>query len=668
MLRIKRFANLETLLMSFVLVLSVQSFASVPDWLRRAAQMPVHPAQVDSDAVVLLDERVITVVPNGEIRSVHRKAYKILRPQGRHLGHIVVAFDSDTRLTYLKGWSITADNTEYEVKEKDAIETSLASYALYEDTRRKILQIPAAIPGSVIGYEYQQKEHSSVYQMVWDFQDQVPVMRAHFEVDLPPNWNYTSYWFNYAESKPQAVGSNGWSWELSGIPAIEPEPNMPIWRAIAGHLGVSLLPPAAVTNAPEDWQSIGRWYSQLTASRRDVTPLIANKVKELTADKNDVRDKLSAITSYVQHQIRYVAIEIGIGGYQPHVANEVLSNAYGDCKDKATLLSAMLKVIGVDSYYVAVNTHRGFLAPKFPTMHSFNHVILAIRIPTGLTRAAFEAVAEKDGIGPLLFFDPTDNVTPLGYLPPYLQANYGLLITDSGGELVKLPLLPPSDNQIGRIANLKINEAGDMEGTIDELRTGPAAFDMREQLLATPKLKRQVIFERLLNRLIGDAVLVSANITGLDETGGLVLQYSFKVFGYAQRTDDLFLFRACALGSRASDIVEGKARKLPVEFEYATSENDVINISLPPGLTPDELPRPVKYKYPFALYTAEVTSGPNSLRYTRNIAISETMIPVQQLSDLKAFFRQVSQDERSYTILKATSEDASKKVGSEPAK
>ena len=140
------------------------------------------------------------------------------------------------------------------------------------------------------------------------------------------------------------------------------------------------------------------------------------------------------------------------------------------------------------------------------------------------------------------------------------------------------------------------------------------------------------------------------------------------MYGYAQRTGDLFLFRPCALGRHASDIVEGKARKLPVEFEYTRSESDVIDISVPPGLTPAEVPKTVKQEYPFATYTSEVTTSSNSVRYTRTIVISDIAIGVEQLSQLKAFFRQISKDEQSYTILQGALANASRSAKSEAAK
>jgi len=182
--------------------------------LRQAAKVQVATSS-DDVAVVLFDEQITTVTSDGEIRSTYRKAYRILRPQGRDLGVVAVNFDSDTQLSFLKGWSITPDNGEYEVKEKDAVETSFSADALYDDKRRKILRIPGADPGSVIGYEYQQKERSSVLQLMWPFQDEIPVARARFELQLPGNWGYSAFWLHHAVVQPRTLGQTHWEWELS---------------------------------------------------------------------------------------------------------------------------------------------------------------------------------------------------------------------------------------------------------------------------------------------------------------------------------------------------------------------------------------------------------------------------------------------------------------------
>jgi hypothetical protein len=625
------------------------AFSGTPDWLKQAAQaaLPTYPGE--TDAVVLLDERLTTVSPAGEVHTTYRKAYKILRPEGRTKGTLSVYFDRETQLTFLKAWSITTQNGEYEVKEGDAIETAAFSEGLYADTRYKVLQIPAAQPGNVIGYEYQQRQRPFVLQAVWSFQDEIPVRRARYVLELPPTWSYTAYWRNYAAVSPQQTGERRWTWELVDIEPIRPEPQMPTWRSVAGQVGISFAPKESVPS----WAQIGRWYAHLTSDRREITQPIRDKTREIVGGATDPQEKIHRLASYVQHGIRYVAIEIGIGGYQPHFAQEVMVNGYGDCKDKVTLLHTMLREAGIDSYYLLINDDRDYFAPDFPSPLGFNHVILAIRLTRDGFAPGMFAIIPHEKLGPLLLFDPTDISTPLGYLPPSLQSNHGLLVTDAEGELVNLPLLPPSANRLLRVATFSLDKLGNLKGRVEETRTGPSATALRESLLNLPNKQRQKVFQNMLADLLDGAVLSGAAVSDLKEfNGSLSLQYDFTVRAYSQHVGELFLFRSCVLGHKGRDVLEGKLRKKPVVFSYATSESDVIDISLPAEYAIDEMPQTVSYNYPFAAYKSATHITEHALHYTRTYVLKDVRVPVERLEDLKQFFREIADDERAYTILK----------------
>jgi transglutaminase-like putative cysteine protease len=645
----------QSALMMGLFFTGILAFGGTPDWLKQAAQasLPTYPD--DTDAVVLLDDRSTTVSSAGEVRTTYRKAFKILRPGGRTKGTLYVYFDSETQLTFLKAWSITSTNEEYEVKENEATETAAFSESLYADTRFKVLRIPAVQPGNVIGYEYQQKQRPFVTQAVWFFQDEIPVRHAHFRLELPSTWGYTAYWRNRIPVSPQQSGENRWTWDLADIEPIRSEPEMPAWRSIAGELGVSFAPKASVPSNQgfNTWGQIGRWYAQLTVGRRDITPKIHDKTREIVAGASDPLEKIRRLASYVQHGIRYVAIEIGIGGYQPHAAQDVLASGYGDCKDKATLLNTMLREAGIESYYVLINADRDYLAPDFPSPLGFNHVILAIRMPHDGAETGMFATLPHEKIGPLLLFDPTDSSTPLGYLPPSLQSNYGLLVTDGEGELLKLPLAAPSINRILRVATLTLDKLGNLKGSVEEVRMGPSAASLRDRLLNLPNKQRQKVFQDTVADLVDGAVLSSAGVSDLKAfDGSLSLKYEFAVRAYAQHSGELFMFRSCALGHKTRDVLEGKPRKEPVAFAHTISESDVVDISYPVESAIDEIPQPVKYDYPFAAYKSETHATEHVLHYTRTYELKDVRVPVERLGDLKQFFREIADDERAYTILK----------------
>ena len=653
--RVRGTSRIALLALAALLFPASTTLAGAPDWLRAAAREPLPAYPKDTKAVIVFSELVISVKDNGEIEILHRCAYKILRPEGRDYGTFSVFFDKDTRLTYLKAWSIPADGKEYEVKEKDAVETGITDFELYVDTRHKILRIPAADPGNVVGYEYVQKQRPFILQDQWPFQERIPVRRARFTLQLPSGWEYDSSWINYAQQKPQTAGSSQFVWDLENVPAVEIEPQMPPWGAVAGRLEVKYFPrnPAQASQGRGSWHDLGVWYAGLTVSSRQATPEIKQKVAELTSAASTLLDKMKALTSFLQRQIRYVAIEIGIGGYQPHAASDVFLHKYGDCKDKVTLLSSMLHEIGVESYYVIINSERGIALPEFPSALAFNHVILAIRLPEGVPTEDLYAAVNHPKLGRLLFFDPTDPYTPLGYLPSSLQANYGLLVTPDGGELIALPLLAPSTNRLLRTAKFSVTTSGTLSGEVHEIRWGAPAVEERVQFLQATAPERSKVLENYLGGFLAGSVLTGAAVGNLEQyDAGLTLTYRFVVENYAKTAGNLLMLRPRVLGEKGSLLLEEKERKYPVEFREATLQSDVFEIALPPGYVVDELPPPTKVSYDFGAYSSEMAVEGNTLRYKRTYEIKDVRVPTQSLDSLKKFFRQIAADERSSAILR----------------
>jgi len=641
---------------TIMLVLSAAfSPAATPDWLRTAAQSPLPKYPDDTKAVVLFSETVTTVANNGDIRTRYREAVKILRPEGRKMGEVVVPFDKDTRLTYLKGWCIPQDGKDYEVKEKDAVESGMFSEALYADDKVKIIKIPAAEPGNIIGWEYDRKRRPYILQDDWRFQEDIPVRQARYELHLPSGWEYDSFWLNHASQKPTDMGNGAWAWEVADVPAIEDEPNMPAWSSLAGRLGITYFSPSGATGGTRlaSWADVGRWYSQLSAQSRQASPEIKQKAAELTANAKTSVEKIRAVAEFVQRDIRYVAIEVGIGGFRPHDAADIFSNHYGDCKDKVTLLSTMLAQTDLRSYYVLMNSNRGMVTPEFPTASDFDHVILAIQIPADADAAGLWALDNDPKLGRLLFFDPTDTYVSLGQLPSELQANYGLLVTDDGGQLVKLPLLPPTANRLLRSAKLTLRGDGTLFGDVTELRWGAPAADLRAQLLSLPIAERRKAIEDFLARFLGGFTLLSYKVDGLDDMATYpVLTYRFVAYGYAQEAGDLLLLRPRVLGSKEVMRFDKKDRQYPVEFPSATLESDTVEIRLPSGYKLDGLPRPTTIENGMGSYKSKLELDGETLRYTRLYEIKDVLVPTDHLPQLKDFYHQISVDENMSAILR----------------
>src|ERR1700674_2931280 len=160
----------------------VTASAGVPDWLHNLANAPQKKYADDVNAVVLLDDQETTVRDNGEIITHERMAFRILRPEGRRHAQYEVSFDGETKLNYLRGWSITAKGQEDEGKDKDTFERSTSTYEVFTDQKQRIILLPGGDVGSVVGYEYEQKRRPYTFQDDWHFQYGLPVERTRYEL------------------------------------------------------------------------------------------------------------------------------------------------------------------------------------------------------------------------------------------------------------------------------------------------------------------------------------------------------------------------------------------------------------------------------------------------------------------------------------------------------
>ena len=631
-----------------------------PSWMHAVASAPLPAHDDKTDAVLLYSDQAVIVQSVDKIKTHVRLVYKILRPSGRDYGMAAVSFNPHRKITGLRGWCIPVQGKDYEVKDKEAVEVALPKIAgseLISDVKEKRLQIPAPDPGSVVGYEYEEDEQPMVLQDVWMFQREIPGRELHYSLQLPSGWEYKASWINSAEIKPTPGGNNHWEWVMNDVKGIRKEAEMPPIEGVAGQMIVSFFPPGGASrNGFTGWLEMGNWYSNLTNGRRDASPEITQQVAALTASARTPLDKMKALAQFVQNDIRYVAIELGIGGWQPHAASEVFVHRYGDCKDKATLLSSMLSQVGIESFYVVINSERGYVTPEVPAnVGGFNHVVLAIKLPANVSDLSLVATIEHPRLGTLLYFDPTNELTPFGEIGGYLQANYGLLVTSEGGELVELPRQPSAMNSIHRSGKLTLDPLGTLKGEISETRVGDRAWAERWRLRTVTKSADQIKpIEDLLAGSLSLFNITQASVTNLNRTDQpFGFHYAFEARGYAKNAGGLLLVRPRVLGVKTSGLLETKEpRTFPIEFEGPSRDTDTFEIVIPAGYVVDDIPPSVDADYSFASYHAKTEVNGNLIHYSRTLEVKELSVPVARADDLKKFYRIIASDERNTVVLK----------------
>ena len=167
----RRLASLlAPLALSFFALSAPARAADAPQWMHALVNAPLPEHDEKTNAVLLLAEDTFIVQGNGKIKRIERRVYKILRPDGRGLGTVHADFDSETKINFIHGWCIPAQGKDYEVKDKEAIETALFGVQdgeLVSDLKTEVLTIPASDPGNIVGYEMEQEVHPYVIQDIW---------------------------------------------------------------------------------------------------------------------------------------------------------------------------------------------------------------------------------------------------------------------------------------------------------------------------------------------------------------------------------------------------------------------------------------------------------------------------------------------------------------------
>jgi transglutaminase-like putative cysteine protease/Flp pilus assembly protein TadD len=212
------------------------------------------------------------------------------------------------------------------------------------------------------------------------------------------------------------------------------------------------------------WKQVAEWYARLQGERMTVDDSVRKKALELTQGAVTPTEKARRLYDFVARNVRYVSISLGVGRYQPHSAADVLENGYGDCKDKHTLFSALLRAEGIQSYPVLIHSSRKVDA-DVPSPAQFDHVITAARLGAGLG---------------LTWLDTTPEVTPFGLILYQLRNKQAVLASeDSEAGLQRTPADSPVKTFMHFTLDGKFTEFGALDATLEVTAQGDRDWPMR---------------------------------------------------------------------------------------------------------------------------------------------------------------------------------------------
>ena len=370
-----------------------------------------------------------------------------------------------------------------------------------------------------------------------------------------------------------------------------------------------------------DWPQVSHWYAKLQSERAVPDESIRKKAAELTHGATSEEEKARRLYSFVALNIRYVSLSFGVGRYQPHPASEVLQNGYGDCKDKHTLLQALLAAEGIQSYPVLIHSDRK-LDADVPSPAQFDHVITAVKLGTALT-----------------WLDSTAEVAPYGLIEYQLRNKQAVIASsDSAGGLHKTPAEAFVHNRTELNIKAKFNELGTLEADVEMTATGDSDWPIRSVFRRSPQANWARALE-LWSRawgLPGDVSQV--RIEGIENTAQpLRVSYHLRKSDYFKvpSTGENFQLLPPISGGRVPKSNK-KHPSEPLDVGPAGERVYRAHVEFPANFSV-HLPSDVRVTRDYGEYTSSYKLAKNVLDAERRMVLKVNELPSLRRADYSSF-------------------------------
>ena len=636
--------------LSFLITLFGLSVLAGPEPVENILnQAPSRDKYPDSDAVIMLDKGVVEVDGRANKSVTITKRIKVFNKEGRQkFGEVEIPYISQSGKPELHWIRTLTPEGEVVKPDKDDIRditpARLQKYPMYSDLKKKIVSMPGLTNGAIIEYSYTVTPKrfflKGDFSSSWMFRYKQPVMRSHFEVSFPAEMevSWTDFDVGLEPSVRESESRKSFIWEKKDLAKIIQEPGMPPISRISERVMVTSI---------DSWEYYAQQFWDLAKGRAAPNKAIRGKVKELTRGLKSKEEKVHALYNYVATKIRYVAIELGRGKFQPHKASEVFHNKYGDCKDKATLLKSMLKVVGVKAHPVLIlsglNEKTRFEEP--PPGRGLNHAIVAVELD-----------------GKLKFLDPTCDVCPYNYLPDPDRGKKALAVIPEGEEVAKVVEMDEFDPNRSRArANqtVSIGKEGKLGTNVEISHSGYYSYYLKSFLESYSKIRQKRIYRGILSQLESGAELDSfshSDLEKIDEKLTVNLSYTKK--GFADKLGDSLIFQTppnlrIPLSRNYSKLVSlpNEEREYPIQMVPATIV-DVITVKYPEDreiVTPEGM----NVETEWASYSSKYeVKEEGHLRIERKLFKKKSLVPGEGYPEFKELINKMRKDQQSKLQIK----------------
>jgi hypothetical protein len=511
------------------------------------------------------------------------------------------------------------------------LDIALAAFSgsLFEDNRVKILDPKYSSTPFTVEFTYEISYNGLLSYPSWVLYDDynVSIEKSSFTAIVPFGFKLR-YLERGLENKceiRQIDMKIHYDWKISLFPAQRQEPfSLSLYDfSPAVFLAPGNFEIAGVPGNCESWTNFGLWIKKLGEQRNYLGEEVKKKLLTLVAGETSDLEKVRLLYNYMQNKVRYISIQIGIGGWQPIDAETVENVSYGDCKALANYMKSLLDAIGIKSYYTLARAGEDApsLIQDFPS-NQFNHAILCVPMNPDTT-----------------WLECTDQLIPFGFLGTFTDNRKVLLISDTGGIVVRTKEYSLEENTQKRTVNMKIDKDGNATSSIITDYRG-LKYNAIVRVLRMDNADKIKYLNSNIN--LPHFELVNFNYKEIkDRDPGAIEMLNINIPYYCSFKDNKIIIRPNLL-SRIKDVpVRSLHRKSPVVIKRPYSESDTVLLSFQSMIKSDFKPVDYSLKTIFGEYRYKISYENRKIIYSRSFKLYKGTFPSSEYDSFVDFFNNI---------------------------
>jgi len=521
---------------------------------------------------------------------------------------------------------------------------------LYSDLREKHVAVKGLEPGDTLEYSVRWQLEKPLapgqFWFAYQFINKAIILDEELEISVPHERQVKLKSQTIQPTTREETGRRIYMWKTSNLESEseEKQNERQKYDAIRG----LLPPPDVLISSFRTWEEVGRWYDGLQHEKIQPSPELKAKAEELTKGLLDDDARVHAIYHYVSLHYRYVGIDFGIGRYQPHAAAEILGNQYGDCKDKHTLLAALLSAVGIRAYPALINT-RTAVDGDVPSPGQFDHVISVVTKGSTLS-----------------WMDTTPEVAAIGHLLNPLRGKPALVIMPDKVAFQTTPANPPFTNKDSYTITAKFGAGGTLQAHAESRYRGDNELFVRYAFLRVPQSQWKDLVQQISYAARLGATISNVQASPPEKTEEpFTMAYDYTLEDYAEGEKHRFTVPLPPLGlPEVKD--EDLKRKTPLWVGFAGERQYESRVDLPKGFSAQP-PVPLNLKETFAEFQGSSEVHDGVLVTRRHLVLKASEVAPDQLKSYRAFLKAISDDHATYIYLHASAEQAAIGPAATPA-